>query len=272
MTRIVAPGAEVQAASSLALAYPDRHVLFVSDQPVIDGWDLPNARFHYATPSSWRATVAPGDVIVPMSARWLADEDWSLSRTLAVAATTIGATHVAPVHDKPDATGVWQAKGNRWHRPDMPVEGPGSELAGLNDPHGCGIVFQRQLPSIGTMMTIGRFGRQASALGIFRVFEERFFRDVILQAAETVAEPQLVERSLAIASALNLDGFCTLNWVMTNEGTRLTSVRPVPRAAFVTFRRGGLDPLAPPAGHSVLAPGLRLNAQPHYASYRTLEG
>ena len=119
-------------------------------------------------------------------------------------------------------------------------------------------------------MTIGRFGRDGAALGVFRVFEERFFRDVILQAAETISDAQLVERSAAIASALHLDGFCTMNWVLTDAGARLTSLRPVPRAVFVTFRRGGIDPLATAIGIAVLPPGLRLNAQPHYASYQPL--
>ena len=271
MTRIVALGAEVQAASSLALAYPDREVVFVSDQPIIDGWDLPNVHFQHATPTTWRRTTGQGDEVVPLSARWIPDEDWSLSRTLTVAAEAIGAEHVAPVHARPDAAGAWQAKGDRWHRPDTPVEGPGNELVDLADPHGCGLVFQRQLRGSGTVMTIGRFSGRSAAIGIFRVFEERFFRDVILQAAETIADPRLVERSLAVTAALGLEGFCTLNWVVTEDRTLLTSLRPIPRAAFVTFRRGGIDVFAPSSGSSLLAPGLRLNAQPYYASYRTLE-
>ena len=270
MSRIVAVGAEVQAASSLALAYGDREILFISDQPVLDGWDFTHVHFARASPHTWRALVGDGDAVVPMSARWMVADDWSLTRTLSIAAAAIGVEHVERVHDRPDATGMWQAKGNRWHRPDTPVDGPGGELAELTDPHGCGVVFQQQLRTAGTVMTIGRFGRDGAALGVFRVFEERFFRDVILQAAETISDAQLVERSAAIASALHLDGFCTMNWVLTDAGARLTSLRPVPRAVFVTFRRGGIDPLAASSGTTVLPAGLRLNAQPHYASYRPL--
>ena|SRR6185295_12381145 len=271
MSRIIAIGAEVQAASSLALAYPDRDVLFLSDQPVIDGWDLANVRVRYSTPHTWRTLVDARDVTVPLSARWLSDQDWSLSRSLPIAARTIGAEHVVTPHPRPDDNGIWVAKGNRWRRPDMPVEGPGGEIADLDDPHGCGLVFQRQLSVTGTVMTIGRFGPDGASFGLFRVFEERFFRDVILQAAETIADRQLVERSLAVTSALGVDGFCTLNWVLADGGARLTSIRPIPRAAFVTFRRGGIDLCAPAAGTTMLESGLRLNAQPHYASYTRLE-
>jgi len=40
-------GAEKQAATSVAMAYPERQFLFVTTKPVIDGWDLPNVGFHY---------------------------------------------------------------------------------------------------------------------------------------------------------------------------------------------------------------------------------
>jgi hypothetical protein len=246
-------------------------VLFVSDHAVIDGWDLPNVRVRHATPESWPGLTLDGDVVVPLSARWTRERDWSLSRTLPIAAEAIGAAHVVPVHDRPDAIGTWRAKGNRWHRPDMPVDGPGDELSELPDPHGCGLVFQRQLPVSGTIMTIGRFGAGLAAFGLFRIFEERFFRDVILQAVESIADAPLAARSIAAATALGVDGFCTMNWVMTDDGIRLTSARPIPRAVFGTFRRGGIDLLAPSSGTSMLPAGLRLNAQPHYASYQALE-
>ena len=43
-------GAEKQAAVSAALAWPERNFLFVSDQRVIDGWDLPNVKACRARP------------------------------------------------------------------------------------------------------------------------------------------------------------------------------------------------------------------------------
>jgi hypothetical protein len=270
MSRIVALGAEAQAASSLALAYPDRDVLLVSDQSVLDGWDLANVRFLHATPQTWRSSVTEGDVVVPLSARWLPDQDWCLTRTLPIAAQAIGPEHVLPV-GRLGTNGNWQVKGDRWHRPDAPIDGPAGELVDVTDPHGCGLVYQPQLRVSGTVMTIGRFDAERAAFGLFRVFEERFFRDVILQAAESIADSELADRSLAVIAALALDGFCTLNWVLTDEGPRLTSLRLAPRAVFGTLRRGGIDLLAPSSGTSILAPGLRLNAQPHYASYRRLD-
>ena len=43
MTTIVALGAEKQAATSLALGYPDYAIVFVSDCDILDGADLSNA-------------------------------------------------------------------------------------------------------------------------------------------------------------------------------------------------------------------------------------
>jgi hypothetical protein len=245
-------------------------VLFLSDQSVLDGWDLANVRFLHATPATWPGISTDGDLVVPLSARWLPDQDWRLTRTLPIAAQAIGSDHVIQVGPL-GTSGKWQVKGDRWHRPDTPIDGPASELGDVTDPHGCGVVYQPQLGVSGTVMAIGRFRAGSAALGLFRVFEERFFRDVILQAAETIADVDLANRSLAVLEALGLDGFFTLNWVLTGEGPRLTSVRPAPRAVFVTFRRGGIDPLALSSGTSILPPGLRLNAQPHYASYRRLD-
>jgi hypothetical protein len=272
MRRIVALGAETQAASSLALAYPSREVLCISDQPVLDGWDLRNTRFRHATPDGWHAAVEKDDVVVPLCARWLPAADWALARTLPRAAATIGDDLVVPVREQPGDQGAWQVKGNRWHRPDAPLAGPLADLAAVPDPHGCGLVFQPWLETEGTVMAIGhRAAAGGVVLGLFRVHEERFFRAVVLQAAETIADQRLAELSLAVLAALDHAGHFTLNWLLTRAGPRLSSVRPAPRAAFGAFRRGGLDALEPPDGVSMLRAGLRLIAQPHYSSYRRLE-
>jgi hypothetical protein len=271
MTRIVALGAETQAASSLALANPGRDILLVSDETVLDGWDLAHVRFQAATPVGWPALVSRDDLVVPLCSRWLPAENWSLSRTLRIAAETIGADRVLPVARQVSSAGIWQAKGDRWHRPDMPVYGPASEIRDTGDLHGCGLVFQERVDISATILTMGRFGPDGASLGVFRVFEERFFRQVILQAAESTDDPEIVERSIHLASRFAHDGFLTFNWVVTGGRRCLTSIRPAPRAAFGLFRRGGIDLLEAPAGTTVLRAGLRLVAQPHYSSYKRLE-
>lgn len=271
MSRVVVLGAEEQAASSLACAYPEREVLFVSDQAVLDGWDIGTVRFAHSTPAGWGRLVAPGDIVVPLCARWLHGEDWSLSRCMPRAAEAVGADLVLPVQPAPDAVGEWQLKGDRWHRPDAPASGPAGDLAEVVDTGGCGLVYQRRIACAGTVMAIGRADGSGSSLGLFRVVDERHFRIAIFQAAETIADERLAERSLAVIAGLGHAGWFTLTWLLTGEGPRLASMRPTPRAAFGAFRRGGIDLLSPPRGRSVLRAGIRLVAQPHYASYRRLE-
>lgn len=271
MNRIVALGAEMQAASSLAVAHTGRNVLFVSDQDVLDGWDIPNVQFRRATPDSWPRLVEPGDLPVPLCSRWLPKENWSLTTILPRAAAALGDEWVLPVQNHPGSAGHWMVKGDRWHRPDSPMSGPAGDLVEVTDTHGCGLVYQPRTAIDGTVMAIGRRTREGTVLGLFRVFDERFFRITILQAAESIADRSLTALSLAVLDALDHAGFFTLNWLLTREGPRLSSFRPVPRAAFGAFARGGLDPLSPPRGVSELGAGLRFVAQPHYASYTRLE-
>ncbi len=271
MNRIVALGAEMQAASSLAVAHPEHNFLLVSDQDVLDGWDIPNVKFRRATPDSWQRLVDAGDTLVPLCARWLPKEDWSQSAILPRAAAALGEERVVPVQNKPGSDGHWMVKGDRWHRPDSPMSGPAADLVEVTDPHGYGLVYQPRLSIDATVMVIGRRTRDGVVLGLFRVYDERFFRITILQAAESIVDESLSEPSLALLDALGHVGYFTLNWLLTRDGPRLSSFRPVPRAAFGAFARGGLDPLSPPRGVSQLRAGLRFVAQPHYASYTRLE-
>ena len=59
MRHILVLGAERQAASSIACAYPDRTVTFVSDHTILDGDDLPNVRMVFASPDD--PPVLPSD-------------------------------------------------------------------------------------------------------------------------------------------------------------------------------------------------------------------
>src|SRR5262245_31360651 len=45
-------GAEKQSATSIALAYPQRKFIFVTDSPVVDGWDLDNVHFKHSNPDA----------------------------------------------------------------------------------------------------------------------------------------------------------------------------------------------------------------------------
>ena len=264
-------GAEEQAATSLALAYPERRFLFAGDSVAADGWDLPNVGFVSATPGTVAALRDAAEQVVPLSPRWMADPAaTSLSTVLPRIAAALPA-FVLPVSPRPGASRGAIAKGDAWHRPDTPIAGQPGELSDLTDTHGCGLVYQELIEKQGCVMAIGRHAGTITALGLFRVLSERFFHVGVLQAAETAELPELAELSRSVLAVLGHDGWFTLNWLLTDAGPRLSSFRPVPKAVFSCFRRGGLDLLAPGPHDARLAAGLRLIAMPHYAPFEMLE-
>jgi len=259
-------GAERQAASSMALAYPERRFAFLSDQTVVDGWDLPNVNIHYATPDD--QTWASG-LSVTLCPRWLTENErarWSLNATFKHLAEA-SFEHLLPVQSSPESSGIWQVKGNVFHRPDAPESGKAMALADIVDPHGCGLVYQPKLATLASYLVMGRRLEDRVALGVMRIHAERFFRDDVIQAAQTVRHPFLVEQALRVLDSLSYQGYFTLNWVETNTGLFLSSFRPTPRVGFRTLRDNGADLLSPTSGTSVAAPGGGFVAQPHYASY-----
>ena len=172
-----------------------------------------------------------------------------------------------PLHTKPAAKGRWIVKGDRFHRPDNPLSGTAAQLSDVTDPNRCGVLFQEWCDAKATIMVIGR--RDAAGgvvLGAVRVLDERFFWDDILQAGETVDEPEVLEKSLTILEAIDHRGFFTVNWLITDSGPRLSSFRPVPRAVFQAFRRGAADLMEPAAAVKVAPAGIRFIADPHYAA------
>src|SRR5688500_9400036 len=113
--RIVLLGAEKQAATSAALAHPERQFRFVSDQPVLDGWDLPNVTFTHGTPGN--VPLGPGEQAVVLCPRWLpAAEQKPLSAVLPFLAEALP-DHVLPVSPTPFAGRPCIVKGDRFHRP-----------------------------------------------------------------------------------------------------------------------------------------------------------
>jgi hypothetical protein len=269
-------GAEKQAATSAAMAYPGIAFTFVSDQPVIDGWDLPNARFQAASPDRFEWS-GPAMAVCP---RWVRPGrgdagnrlgSFGLQAVLSALAVEFR-DWVMPVVPVPGRSGRWIAKGDAWHRPDFAVSGSASDLAQLDDLYGCGVVFQPLVASARTVLAVGRsYGDSSLAAGVFEVHGEAQCREAMLLAAETVHEPELLERVAAICRFLGHRGFFSMNWIVSEGRLLLTSMRPVPRAVFGALLDGGIDLLAARvSGRSVARPGVKLVARQHYSEYQRL--
>jgi len=272
---ILVLGAEKQAATSLALAYPEHRFRFATDQAIVDGWDLPNVAIVRATPGGDIEGRQTFDRVVALCPRWLAPdavERASLPRSIETLARAMP-DMVLPVQPKPGDIGAWIVKGARWHRPDNPMTGDVEALDGVVDTHGCGLVYQRLTPDVGaTLLAVGyRAEAGRVAIGVLRVIGEVAEREAFLIAAETTDAPTILEASLDALDALDHHGFFSLNWVVSVERPLLTSFRPAPRAVFTTFRRAGIDLLAAPVARHVAPGGFRFVGMPSYASFESLD-
>jgi hypothetical protein len=274
-------GAEKQTATSIALAYPELRFVFVTDQPVIDGWELPNVDIRRGVLSEVPVLAGQfGRSTIALCGRWL-------EPALELPANNLGRfdlasvmahlesrypERVCPVHSRPAGPGYWIAKGDLRHRPDAVVSGRADELTTTEDPHQCGIVFQRIVSAAEPYIATGfRGGHGAADIAVFAVYGEVHCRENLLTAGETVNARDLVEASLLMLDSLDHRGWFSMKWLRTADGLRLSSLRPHPCAVFQTMRRGGLDTLCNELREvRVASDGLRFVADNCYTSYGTL--
>jgi hypothetical protein len=184
-----------------------------------------------------------------------------------------GDAAVLPVTTQPESDGSWIAKGDRWHQPDALIVGSAADvLAAAEDPHGCGIVFQPYVEGAKTYIATGvRAGASALDIAVFRALSEVFCREPVIAAAETLAQPRLIDLCCDVLDHLDHRGWFTMNWLERDGAFRLSSVRPVPCATFAAMRRAGLDSLLrAPQGRRVARPNVRMIADNHYSTYKPL--
>jgi hypothetical protein len=259
-------GAERQAASSFALAYPERAFEFLSDQEIVDGWDLPNVRLTFAKPED-----SPEGL--PLCPRWLSPETRraaSLGQIMPRLAEKFP-DYVLPIVPQAETEGKWVLKGDLFHRPDAPLSGAAGSLADVVDTHGCGLVYQPEVEAEASFLVMGRRRDKTNVtLGVLKLLAERFFRIDVIQAARTVERADLVALSLDALDALAYTGWFSLNWIEMQDRTRLASFRPVPHAGLLTLRQAGADLLEEPKGVTVASPNHGFMAYPHYASYKRI--
>lgn len=267
--RIVLLGAEKQAATSAALAYPERQFRFVSDQPVLDGWDLPNVTFSHGTPGN--VPLEPGERAIALCPRWLPiGRQLPLSHVLVYVGQSLPGV-VLPTSRAPHRQQPCIVKGNRWHRPDGTIIGIDLDPADVGDPYGCDTLYQPLWPAEQNILVVGRVQNRTIHKGLFRIHAESCARDDILASGETIDDPQVASHSDHALATLGYDGLFSMNWLRRGSECRLTSFRPAPRAVFGTLRGAGIDLLGPPPdGNQIAPPGLKFVVDITYTSYRRL--
>jgi hypothetical protein len=275
-------GAEKQAAGSAALAWPERRFLLVTENTVVDGWDLPNVQFQHASPENLAELLRrPKTRWVPLCSRWASPKlefpsnrlgTFYLNSVLPFLEQRFGQV-VLPIAEQPWPQARCIVKGNHWHRPDATLISNDLAAQEITDPYGCGLVYQPHWPWKRLLLATGwRANRNSVLLGIFHIFSEICARDDVLGAGQTIEHPQVTELTLAMLESLDHRGFFTFNWLERGEQVRLSSFRPVPRALFRTFRRGSFDPFAESVltGVQQLPANLKFVVDITYTSYQNL--
>lgn len=269
-------GAERAAAVSFAQAWPEHRFLFVTDEPVVDGWDLPNVSLEWGSPADEQLPGEDCDITVEVCGRWASHRARRCGETtdlLSLLSRVSGVLdgRIVPTTTAPPAHGNWQAKGRLWHRPDaVVVSGAGME-AEVPEPYGCGLVYQPVIAGASSIVATGRrLTSGALRCAVFRIHGESLARYDVLQVGESIEDSEISKYSAAALDALAHVGYFTLNWLRTDTAVWLSSLRLVPREVQGTMRQGGVDCLAPGGEAMSLRPGHRFIVESHYSSYRRL--
>jgi hypothetical protein len=266
-------GAEKQAASSIAVAYPERSFVFVTDQPVVDGWDLPNVEIRHAAPAKFQPDHRECVVLCPRWAHPELSEPKNAPGTFRIGVVLKRLRErfgdiVAPLSSEPFDGVSNIAKGDAFHRPDGTLIFPTKPAEAIDDPHQAGILFQPTLPKAKTVFAVGRRTEHGVKLGLIFVYSETCARDEWITAGETIADERIADLSRQMLSFMDHRGFFTFNWIVSADGSpTLTSFRPIPRAVFGTLRKAGVD-LLDPSGDAVAKPGAKFVVDLTYTPYR----
>jgi hypothetical protein len=271
-------GAEKQSAVSAARAWPERRFLFLSDQRVIDGWDLANVTIRYGNPAAPLPSFSDRVDWIPLCPRWQTSEltlpgnrlgTFRLQRVLAHLHNAFP-EHVLPVRAAAGDDDVI-VKGDTRHRPDGLLIGTQFAPGEPEDPYHCGVLVQPFVRSARTYLATGRRLPGGLEIAVVAIHAESCAREDVLQAGEVVEHQVIAHLSIAMLQELNHRGFFTLNWIEADSTLKLTSIRPVPRALFGTLRCAGLDLFGPPCpGVRHARAGGRFTVDIHYSSYQAL--
>ncbi len=265
---LVIGGGEKQAAISVALAYPEYKIAFLTDQLVVDGWDLPNVDIFHSTIS------APNECerYLAVDERWCWNGVRSLYEDFSHLSEKLEDS-VLPVSLNLEATNQqWQVKGNHFHKPDGMVVVDRLNQIVPDDIYGCGLVYQPRESEVDKHFQItGRSSEFGNSLGVFRIYRESVARQDYVYAAESVDMPGLVGLAQRVIDVLGYRGYYNLNILQTRSGKHLlSSFRPVPKPFFSCLRKGGVDLLNPTKGNVVADSGIKMIADVTYNSYQLL--
>jgi len=275
-------GAERQSAVSFALCYPEKQFLFVTDQNVIDGWDLSNVQIRYSSVKdlsslpgnfygtflslSSRYTTAPLDTALKIKNESAFDQLTDIYRSLPEIA-------IAITKDFTNYPGItFLVKGDHWHKTDASQTVKAENDIVPNNYDGCKLFFQEFLSAEEKFISTGRIVNSKPYFGVIKIHRESIAREEHIIAAETIHDQQIIELTKEVLGKLKYDGLFTINWVKSKGKPFLTSIRPEPRPLVITLKKAGIDLLDPAKSSTEIAnAGLKMIGDINYSSYKNLQ-
>lgn len=276
--QIVLIGAEKQSAVSIALAYPESTFLFVSAEPIIDGWDLRNV-----TITSYKKFISEytdqSQIHILNSKFYTAffslnGLKYSLSAVFSALSPDFGSyllpifNNVSEIRDE----GNFIIKGDLFHKQDATEIINNKFRMFSEDIFGCNYIFQRHISSECTYMAIGNRNSSGGVmLSVFRIHRESNAREDVVLAGETITSKLMADISIKMVQKIDYTGLFTFNWIENQGELKLTSFRPEPKAVFQTLRKEGYDLLNYIGkDHVISKSGLKFIANINYTSYSSI--
>lgn len=267
-------GAEKQAATSIALAYPQKTFIGITDVRVVDGWDVPNLQFQFAKPGE--IELATGAQIHYLCQRYafsnsshLDESVLSLSQVSAILKSK-GFHEFLYVERTPNE--LSRVKGDLWRKPNQVATA--TQPDDIVEEHSGGYVFQRLLKNCAkTYIVTGNQSPTGCVLGVVEILREGFSREQAILAAQVVRNDAVKKLVKTAVGLLELRGTFTATVVETHDGALcVTSVRRTIRGVANLLLKSGMDVLHPELSRDPVdwSYGHIAVMEHHYSTYQEL--
>ena len=272
-------GAEKQAAVSFAAAYPRRTFMFVTDQAVVDGWDLANVHIRHICLGKLN-TLSETAAYLSLSTRYTS-VSWSERLQVTSESNFQVLSRVYRLFPEISlcitkdfsrfAATLFVVKGDLWHKPDGLQTVKAGHDAVPADIFNCGLFYQEFVPGAQRLIPTGSARNGKLQHAVVRIYRESIAREEHILAAETIADERISELTTLISKELGYEGLFTFGWVRSGERLFLTSVRPTPAPLAALLKQAGVDLLDPEKSVAdAAAPGFKMIGNIHYTSYQPL--
>lgn len=255
-------GAEEQAALSFAEAYPELIFLLVTNEKIIDGWDLPNVKIEQFKKEYLYETNT-----IVIDSKYFGTNHLYSYRDLVNKFTDSTLFLDAVASFEPYKSYV--VKGNRCHKMDALQIIEGQELLSSSSLfEDQDVVLQNWFDHDECFKVFGFIKDPDNYfISCWKIDQESVARKQYILSAESV--DLILSESFTNELILNMEGFFNLTVLVSNKEMKISSIRKEPLPFIKTIRKEGID-LLNISGKVILKPGCKMMGEITYNEYEEL--